>query len=118
MLLSLHQRLECCCLDCSKYKENCPPASKSKSLSLKGKEKSATSTKNDSEDAARFNYLTDKTCDKLKECYRALNTNKSTKWALANFDEWKKHGERLSKVSSGLDNNIRQSLQRKDKSMH
>ena len=81
--------VECCCLDCSKYKENCPPASKSKSLSLKGKEKSATSTKNDSKDTARFSFLTDEDCDKLKEYYRPLNTNKSRKWALANFDEWK-----------------------------
>ena len=91
--------VECCCLDCSKYKENCPPASKSKFLSSKGKEKSATSTKNDSEDTARFSFLTDEDCDKLKECYRPLNTNKSRKWALANFDEWK---EVRAKVIKGF----------------
>ena len=56
-------------------------------LSLKGR-KSATSTKNDSEDTAHFSFLTDEDCDKLKECYRPLNMNKSRKWALANFDEW------------------------------
>ena len=69
--------------------------------SLKGREKSATGTKNDSEDTARFSFLTDEDCDKLKECYnRPLNTNKSRKWALANFDEWK---EVRAKVIKGFE---------------
>ena len=88
------------CPDCSKCKENCPPASKKKFLSLKGIEKRATGTKNDSEDTARFSFLTDEECEKLKEGYRPLNMDKSRKWALANFDEWK---EAWAKVIKGFE---------------
>ena len=91
----------CCCLcvtdvsdclcpkaeNCSKCSENCP-APKRKKLSLKGKQRANDETAT-SKSSEHFQFIDDDDFEKLKEGYKPVNTSKSTKWALRNFDAWR-----------------------------
>ena len=85
----------CSCPDRSSCREcanNCAPPKK-KSLSLnhrwKGKESCADGSGNKENDA-RFQFLTEEEFSKLQEGYKPANTAKCTKWAVNNFEAWRK----------------------------
>ena len=66
----------------------CPPKKKRLGLDRKGKKRCTKSNK-ENHSEPRFQFLTEAEFDLMKEGYKPANTEKSTNWALRNFEAWK-----------------------------
>ena len=87
---------DCTCPDpenCAKCSDNCcQPEKKKKRLSLKvesGKSTTKGKQRKQEKEPQRFDFLDDNDFEKMKDGYKPINTDKSTKWAVNNFKSWK-----------------------------
>ena len=84
--------------NCGKCKDNCVPPSKQNLDKSKGKRlcNTAERTIERTENNIRFQFLTTKELETLREGYIVPNTERDTQWSMRNLEAWKWHAQMRS----------------------